>query len=90
VRAHRLCYLPSTLTVDLKRYDEAAAQILNALVLQDSDTVHDAKGMNDARGVTSTALWDSLKTACIQMQQADLAALCDMRNLSGIFHQCYH
>ncbi|TFK44386.1 hypothetical protein BDQ12DRAFT_672889 [Crucibulum laeve] len=69
--------------INLRRYEEAAQHILDALVLQDSDGVQDKAGLNDARGVTSTALWDSLKTTCLHMQRIDLAGLCDSRNLEG-------
>ncbi|KAG6898163.1 hypothetical protein C0992_004150 [Termitomyces sp. T32_za158] len=66
------------------RYEEAAQYILDALVLQDSDGVRDAPGMNETRGVTTKALWDSLKTTCLHMQRVDLATLCDRRDLKGL------
>lgn len=69
--------------INLRRYEEAQSHILDALVLQDSDGVEDDSGMNDKRGVTSSILWDSLKTTCLHLQRADLAALCDRRNLDG-------
>ncbi|KAJ2970579.1 hypothetical protein NUW54_g12698 [Trametes sanguinea] len=68
--------------INLRRYDEAAQHILDALVLQDGDSVHDPEA-NDKRGVTSSALWDSLKTCCLHMQRLDLATLCDRRDLEG-------
>jgi len=49
-------------------------------VLQDSDSVQTP---NDTHGVTSTALWESLKTVCLHMQRMDLAGLCDAHNLEG-------
>jgi len=58
----------------LQRYEEAAQYILDALVLQDTDGVK-------VTAMTSTALWNSLKTACLHMQRADLASLCDIRDL---------
>jgi peroxin-5 len=67
----------------LQRYEEAASHILDALVLQDSDGVADETGMNDKRGVTSSTLWDSLKTTCLHLQRVDLASLCDSRDLDG-------
>lgn len=69
--------------INLRRYEEAAQHILDALVLQDSDGVRDTTGMNDKRGVTSSALWDSLKTTCLHMQKIDLATLCDRQDLDG-------
>ncbi|KJA20716.1 hypothetical protein HYPSUDRAFT_42780 [Hypholoma sublateritium FD-334 SS-4] len=69
--------------VNLRRYDEAAHHILDALVLQDSDGVHNNAESNDKRGVVSTALWDSLRTTCLHMQRADLAVLCDLKDLEG-------
>lgn len=73
--------------VDLgvQRYEEAQSHILDALVLQDSDSVADDSGMNDKRGVTSSTLWDSLKTTCLHLQRIDLASLCDQRDLDGKF-----
>ncbi|OSD06848.1 TPR-like protein [Trametes coccinea BRFM310] len=68
--------------INLRRYDEAAQHILDALVLQDGDSVHDPEA-NDKRGVTSSALWDSLKTCCLHMQRLDLATLCDRRDLEA-------
>ncbi|KAF8420964.1 hypothetical protein L210DRAFT_919896 [Boletus edulis BED1] len=69
--------------INLRRYDEAASHILDALVLQDSDGIQDGTGMNDARGVTSSTLWESLKTTCLHLQRADLASMCDRRDLDG-------
>ncbi|KAF8973114.1 hypothetical protein BDZ97DRAFT_1779464 [Flammula alnicola] len=67
--------------INLRRYEEAAQHILDALVLQDSDGIGDNVGSNEKRGVVSTALWDSLKTTCLHMQRADLATLCDLKDL---------
>ncbi|KAF9482155.1 TPR-like protein [Pholiota conissans] len=69
--------------INLRRYEEAAQHILDALVLQESDGVRDNTGSNEKRGVVSTALWDSLKTTCLHMQRADLAALCDLKDVEG-------
>ncbi|RPD59867.1 TPR-like protein [Lentinus tigrinus ALCF2SS1-6] len=68
---------------NLRRYDEAAQHILDALILQAGDSVHDPSGNEDTRGVTSHALWDSLKTCCLHMQRLDLATLCDHRDLDA-------
>ncbi|KAI0663535.1 TPR-like protein [Cubamyces menziesii] len=68
--------------INLRRYDEAAQHILDALILQDGDSVQDSDA-GDKRGVTSSALWDSLKTCCLHMQRLDLATLCDRRDLEG-------
>lgn len=43
-------------------------------MLQDNDGVKET-------AMTSMALWNSLKTACLHMQRADLASLCDVRDL---------
>ncbi|KAI0675284.1 TPR-like protein [Trametes maxima] len=69
--------------INLRRYEEAAQHILDALVLQDGDSVRDPGGNEDKRGVTSSALWDSLKTCCLHMQRLDLATLCDRRELEA-------
>jgi len=68
--------------INLRRYEEAASHILDALVLQDSDGVADGTGMNETRGLTTSTLWDSLKTTCLNLRRADLAAMCDRRDLS--------
>ncbi|KZV74433.1 TPR-like protein [Peniophora sp. CONT] len=66
--------------INLGRYTEAAQHILDALVLQDGDGVAGA----DTRGVTSSSLWDSLRTTCLHMKRIDWAAYCDHRDLDGI------
>lgn len=66
--------------ISLGRYEEAAHHILDALMLQDSDSVHG----QDSRGVTTTSLWDSLRTTCLHMKRIDLASLCDSRNLDSM------
>jgi peroxin-5 len=67
-----------------QRYDEAAQHILDALVLQGQDAAEGPQPLQVSRGVTSAALWDSLKTTYLHLQRSDLASLCDERNLSGI------
>ena len=73
----RICVL-----TDSQRHEEAAQYILDALVLQDCDGL---PGRRDNRGVTSDALWQSLKSCCLHMEQPDLAAMCDKQNLEGPF-----
>ncbi|KAL1743363.1 TPR-like protein [Schizophyllum fasciatum] len=68
--------------INLFKYQEAAGHIFDALLLQDSEGVSDA-GPGEGRGVTSAALWGSLKTACLHMQRLDLATLCDKQDLQG-------
>lgn len=70
-----------------QHYDEAATHMLDALVLQDSE-VSDAAGDVDGEGtnkcsVTSSALWNSLRSTCLHLQRADLASLCDRQDLNG-------
>ncbi|KLO09238.1 TPR-like protein [Schizopora paradoxa] len=73
--------------INMRKYEEAAHHILDALMLQDSDgSVH---GPDDKRGITSTALWDSLKTTCLHLQRVDLASLCDRKDLDG-FSREFH
>ncbi|KAF8919851.1 hypothetical protein CPB85DRAFT_1275653 [Mucidula mucida] len=69
--------------ISLKRYQEAAQHILDALVLQESDAAPVVDKLNDKGGLMSRALWDSLKTACLHMQRLDLAILCDQRDLES-------
>jgi peroxin-5 len=73
------CRAFSRLLTNSQRYEEAAQYILDALVLQDSD------GIRDNRGVTSSALWQCLKTCCLHMERSDLAVMCDKQNLEGLF-----
>ncbi|TDL25903.1 TPR-like protein [Rickenella mellea] len=68
--------------INMKRFEEAAQHILDALVLQDSDGA--IYGPNDdKRGITSSALWESLKTTCLHLQRIDLASFCDRHDLDG-------
>ncbi|KAI0081326.1 TPR-like protein [Panus rudis PR-1116 ss-1] len=67
--------------LNLRRYEEGSQAILDALVLQDSDSVVNSN--EDKRGVTSATLWQCLKTCCIQMQRIDLANICDQRDLDA-------
>ncbi|CCM00262.1 uncharacterized protein FIBRA_02292 [Fibroporia radiculosa] len=69
--------------INLRRYEEAAQNILDALLLQDSDSVADQSGAGEKRGVTSSALWQSLKTCCMHMQRIDLTTLCDREDLEA-------
>ncbi|KAI5123040.1 hypothetical protein M0805_000476 [Coniferiporia weirii] len=67
--------------MNMRRYEEAAQYILDALIMQDSDgSVH---GSDDKRGITSSTLWDSLRTSCLHLQRINLAALCDRKDLEG-------
>lgn len=69
--------------INLRRYEEASQHILDALVLQDSDSVADPAGGDEKRGVTSSALWSSLKTCCMHLQRIDLATFCDREDLDA-------
>lgn len=66
-----------------QRYNEAAQHILDALALQESDSVRNPDGSEDIRGITSTVLWDSLKTCSLQLGRLDLATICDQRDIDG-------
>ncbi|KIY44479.1 TPR-like protein [Fistulina hepatica ATCC 64428] len=73
----------------LRRYEEAARHILDALILQNNDGSRDKdedakSGLDGSGGVTSQALWDSLKIACLHLQRLDLATLCDKRDVDGV------
>ncbi|KAJ7594290.1 hypothetical protein C8J56DRAFT_1160936 [Mycena floridula] len=72
--------------INLRRYEEAAQHIINALVLQESDGVRDQAGSNETSAITSIALWDSLKTVCIHMQRVDLTSICDRQDIGGAVH----
>ncbi|KAJ6594088.1 hypothetical protein B0H19DRAFT_919224 [Mycena capillaripes] len=68
--------------INLRRFEEAAHHILDALGLQESDGVTYSAEANQS-GVTTTALWDSLRTASMHMQRPDLATFCDRQDLEG-------
>ncbi|KAF7376356.1 hypothetical protein MSAN_00051100 [Mycena sanguinolenta] len=68
--------------INLRRFEEAAQHILDALGLQESDGVSYG-GDSNTSGVTTTALWDSLRTACMHMQRPDLSTFCDRQDLEG-------
>jgi peroxin-5 len=68
----------------VQRFAEASHHILDALGLQESDGVSYGSDANSS-GVTTTALWDSLRTASMHMQKPDLATFCDRRDLEGMF-----
>jgi peroxin-5 len=70
---------PTYISWALQRYSEAAEHILDALVLQDGDSVH---GQN-SHGVTTVSLWDSMRTTCLHMQRMDLIDFCEKRDLDG-------
>ncbi|KAJ7268751.1 hypothetical protein B0H12DRAFT_1096493 [Mycena haematopus] len=70
--------------INLRRFEEAAHHILDALGLQESDGVsYGADTNTNTSGVTTTALWDSLRTACMHMQRPDLSTFCDRQDLEG-------
>lgn len=56
--------------------------------MQESDaSVH---GTEDKRGITSSALWDSLRTSMLQLQEVDLAMVCDKQDIDGMFLVCFY
>ncbi|CAE6430898.1 unnamed protein product [Rhizoctonia solani] len=70
--------------INLRRYEEAAQHLVDALVLQESE------GLNSERGVTSDSLWDTLRSTCLNLQRVDLAVMCETRDLQKFidrFHQ---
>ncbi|EKM54509.1 uncharacterized protein PHACADRAFT_258401 [Phanerochaete carnosa HHB-10118-sp] len=67
--------------INLRRHQEASEHILDALSLQENDSITNGDGTNDKRGVTSSTLWDSLKTCCLHLGRLDLATICDRRDL---------
>ncbi|KAJ6587094.1 hypothetical protein DFH09DRAFT_1142563 [Mycena vulgaris] len=68
--------------INLRRFEEAAHHILDALGLQESDGVSYGSETSQS-GVTTTALWDSLRTASMHLQRPDLATFCDGQDLEG-------
>ncbi|KDN46232.1 hypothetical protein RSAG8_04459, partial [Rhizoctonia solani AG-8 WAC10335] len=51
--------------INLRRYEEAAQHLVDALVLQESE------GVNSERGVTSDSLWGTLRSTCLNLQRVD-------------------
>ena len=71
-----------------QRYEEAAHHFLDAIALQEAESVRDDPsviGAKSGRGVTSSSLWESLKTTCIHMKRPDMATMCDAMDLDGSF-----
>ncbi|KAJ7497473.1 hypothetical protein FB451DRAFT_1386718 [Mycena latifolia] len=68
--------------INLRRFEEAAHHILDALGLQESDGISYGSDSSQS-GVTTTALWDSLRTASMHLQRPDLATFCDNQDLEG-------
>lgn len=49
--------------------------------MQESDaSIH---GTDDKRGITSAALWDSLRTSMLHLNEVDLAMVCDREDIDG-------
>ncbi|GMK53494.1 hypothetical protein CspeluHIS016_0100800 [Cutaneotrichosporon spelunceum] len=72
--------------VNLAQYRLAAQCILDAIRLQHSD-VTEGYGADSAgdytKGVTSEALWTTLRMACLHLQRPDLVTLANHHDLSG-------
>lgn len=67
-------------------FHDAAQHILDALVLQDIDSSAEGNTAGDASsGISSSALWDSLRTTCLHLQRHDLVTLCEKRDLTSEF-----
>ncbi|KAJ6625453.1 hypothetical protein B0H10DRAFT_2001373 [Mycena sp. CBHHK59/15] len=73
--------------INLRHFEEAAHHILDALGLQESDGVATNGSDPNSSGVTTAALWDSLRTASMHLQRPDLATCCDQRDLEGTLSQ---
>ena len=63
--------------------------MLDALVLQDNDGVRGTTILNEKRGIVSSTLWDTLRTTCLHMLRPDLIALCDSKDLEGMFETTF-
>jgi peroxin-5 len=72
--------------INLAQYRLAAQCILDAIRLQHSDVTEgygaDTGGGN-TKGVTSEALWTTLRMACLHLQRPDLVTLANHHDLSG-------
>lgn len=72
--------------INLAQYRLAAQCILDAIRLQHSD-VTEGYGADSAgdytKGVTSEALWTTLRMACLHLQRPDLVTLANQHDLTG-------
>jgi len=72
--------------INLAQYRLAAQCILDAIRLQHSD-VTEGYGAESAghytKGVTSDALWTTLRMACLHLQRPDLLTLANHKDLAG-------
>ncbi|PVG00366.1 TPR-like protein [Serendipita vermifera] len=64
--------------INLRKNEEAANHILDALVLQENDGLQTGQ----ERGITSSTLWETLRSVCVYLQRQDLARICDRRDLN--------
>ncbi|KAK4687658.1 peroxin-5, partial [Tremellales sp. Uapishka_1] len=73
--------------INLSQYPAAATSILQALHLQHSDATQASPagsvGEETKKGITSHALWTSLRNACMHMNRLDLVDLAEKKDLSG-------
>ncbi|KAK8853461.1 hypothetical protein IAR55_004168 [Kwoniella newhampshirensis] len=72
--------------LNLGQYPLAAQSALDALRLQHADASEGylfGEVGSGAKGVTSDALWNSLRGACLHMGRQDLVGLVEQRDLSG-------
>ncbi|KIM26907.1 hypothetical protein M408DRAFT_330281 [Serendipita vermifera MAFF 305830] len=71
--------------ISLQKNEEAAEHILDALVLQENDNLESEGG----RGITSSVLWDTLRSVCLHLHRSDLARLCERRDLNRTSSLCF-
>ncbi|EJU04384.1 TPR-like protein [Dacryopinax primogenitus] len=69
--------------IGLKHYTEAAQHILDALVLQESESESSRSGPGSTKGVTGSTLWLGLRNASAKLRRPDLVTLCDQQDLEG-------
>ncbi|KAL8293513.1 hypothetical protein RQP46_000214 [Phenoliferia psychrophenolica] len=71
--------------MNLGQYDAAVEHLMTSLALQEADhELQDGDGNNQASGVTSQTLWDSLNIALLMMHRSDLAPHTAARDLSAL------
>ena len=68
--------------INLKMFEEAAQHILDALVLQEHDSISGTE--NSGSGISSSSLWDSLRTTSMHLRRSDLVMLCEKKDLQGM------
>ncbi|KAG0152342.1 hypothetical protein CROQUDRAFT_649727 [Cronartium quercuum f. sp. fusiforme G11] len=83
----RARYNLSIALINLGHYKDSAQHLLNALEIQEADSMELSSKNNQSSGVTSKVLWDTLEINCSFMQRANLMESCRKRDLDQFREQ---